>query len=208
MKWSSDHLQRADARAHVAADAELGGGRGEQALVASDLARVVAEEEPSPAVVHDAGHLDLVHREDHRGGGAVVAERLAKPRDLRDVEAHAAVLGRHVAGQQALGLHRLEGFLREARVAIDFRARGGDHLAAERVDSLRAAPRNRSFLATAAGADTSGDAHAARPARAGSSNCPTASPSARIDPKVLRPSMLSRNSMSKCSSIASMSSPW
>jgi len=95
---------RADARAHVAADAHLGGGGGDQPLVVRDLARVVAEEGAGEPVVHDARDLDLVHREDHRGGGAVVAERLAQARDLRDVEAEAAVLLRHVGAEEFLVL--------------------------------------------------------------------------------------------------------
>ena len=66
-------LDRAHAGPHVATDAELGRCRGEQQLALRQFRQVVPEESRL-AVVHDAGDLNLMHREDHGGRRAVLAE--------------------------------------------------------------------------------------------------------------------------------------
>jgi hypothetical protein len=83
-------FDRADAGAEIAADAELRRGRGDEPLPVDERAQVVAEVRRIAGVMHDARDLDLVHREDHRGRSAVLAERLAEFRDLDDVEAEAS----------------------------------------------------------------------------------------------------------------------
>jgi len=84
-------------------------------------------------VVHDARGLDLVHGEDHRRRGAILAERLAQHRDLRHVEPHAAVFARHVGGEQLLVAEGGERLAREARLAVHGVGVGGDLAAADRV---------------------------------------------------------------------------
>ena len=54
------------------------------------------------AVRDDAGHLDLVHRVDHRGGAARLRERVAHRGDLRQAAARAAQRRRHQQAQQRL----------------------------------------------------------------------------------------------------------
>ena len=55
---------RADALADVAAHADLGGGRGEQELLARDLRHELLQCRRVP-VTDDAGHLEVVHGQDH-----------------------------------------------------------------------------------------------------------------------------------------------
>ena len=88
-------FDRARAVAHVAADALFGGRRRDEALIADERALVVGEDRGRP-MPHDARHLDLVHREDHRGGAAVLAERSADPRQLTERAAIAPELPGHV----------------------------------------------------------------------------------------------------------------
>ena len=89
----------------------------------------------------EARHLDVVHREHHRGVRARLAERLAQLGDLLDAAAHAAELHGHERGEQPGLAQRGERLAREARLAIDGVGGGcgralGD--AADERDELRA----------------------------------------------------------------------
>ena len=67
----------------------------------------------------EAGDLDLMHRENHRGRAAGAAEDGADVGDIGRARAFAAELGRNQHAEQFLFADRLERLLGKARVAID-----------------------------------------------------------------------------------------
>ena len=105
-------------------------------LLRGDLTRVVAEEWRVEGVVHDARHLNLVHREDHRGRGAVLAERLADLRDLPDVEPHAAEFHGDVGAEKLLGTQCRESLQGKARLVVDRLGVRRHNVAADGVHAL------------------------------------------------------------------------
>ncbi len=77
---------------------------------------------------------DLVHRVDHRAGGADLAEPIADVDDLTEARILPAELGGKHDGEQALVPERIERLARKPRVAIDgvgeLGGDGGDRLGA------------------------------------------------------------------------------
>ncbi len=111
-------LDEARGVAGVAADADLGGRRGQQELLGRHPAGVVAQ--PFRAAVPDqAGHLDVVHRQDHRRGRAVAADRADHRGGGAQVVAEPAELGRDEGAEQPLGPEGVDGLLREPRLDVD-----------------------------------------------------------------------------------------
>src|SRR5579883_305100 len=71
------------------------------------------------SVTDKAGDLGLMHRKDHRRGGAGPAERIAHFGDVTDRSPIAAELDRNLGAQKSLLTGDLESLLRKPRVAID-----------------------------------------------------------------------------------------
>ena len=92
------------------------------------VAQVLLEPRGVVEVAHDAGHLDLVHREDHRARAAAAAELEAGRRDRLEADAAAAELRRHERRTGPLAPERLDRLDREARVAVDVDRRSAPHL--------------------------------------------------------------------------------
>src|SRR5262249_40103318 len=70
-------LDVGDAGAHFATNADFRSYRRNQALLFAELAEVAIERRYALSMANDAGDLDLVHREDHARGGALLSELLA-----------------------------------------------------------------------------------------------------------------------------------
>src|SRR5580704_7910689 len=78
------------------------------------------------AVSDQAGHLGLMHGEDHGGGGAGAAERVADLGDVVDGGTEAAELDRDLHAEKFLGAGRVDRGLRKPRPEVDlFGLRGG-----------------------------------------------------------------------------------
>ena len=107
LKRSPRPFDRAPARARVPTDTGLGRGRGEQRLAVDQVARG-SRGSSRCAVTHQAGDLDLVHRVDHRRGGAVAAEGGHRCRHLAHRRAGTPELGRHEAPPAGPVLESLE----------------------------------------------------------------------------------------------------
>src|SRR5438045_3917755 len=67
---AADDFDRTQAGPQVAADPRLRGRGSHEPLPLGQFAQVAAEVGGLLRVVHDAAHLNLVHREDHRRGAA------------------------------------------------------------------------------------------------------------------------------------------
>ncbi len=79
------------------------------------------------AMAHEARDLDLMHRIDHRGGGAGAPEDVADVDHLRRARLLAAECGGNKNAEQLLCANRVERFARKAAVAVDFVGEfGGD----------------------------------------------------------------------------------
>ena len=115
-------LDRADRGAEIAARAGLRGRRAEQQLVACDARHEVAVPVAAAPMRHKAGDLDLMHRIDHRGRRAMLAEQAADLRDVGERGVLAAEIARDHHAQQSAVAHRANGLVREARRRVDFLA--------------------------------------------------------------------------------------
>src|SRR3954462_13938111 len=75
----------------------------------------------------DGRDLDLMHREHHPNGRALLPEGIARRRDLLDAYAASAECGRDPRVEQPLGAHRLDGLAWKTARGIDVvRVRRGD----------------------------------------------------------------------------------
>ena len=107
--WTAQMLSRG-----VAAHADLGGGRGEEQLLGGDLGHERLQR-LGLSVTDDAGHLQVVHGEDHPARGAGLGELGHRCSRLAQRGADAAELDGDQRAEQTLGLERLEGLEREPR---------------------------------------------------------------------------------------------
>ena len=123
-----------DRAAHVAARADLGGDRGDQALLGAELAQVVLEPGGPSQVADDRHHLDLVHREDHRGGAAAPAELEAGRGERLERDAAAAELRGDEGREGAVSPSASIASRGEARLAVDVVGVGGGDLVGDPPD--------------------------------------------------------------------------
>jgi hypothetical protein len=78
-------------------------------------------------VSHDAGHLDLVHRENHAGRAAGLAELVAHIGDIADADTLASQRLRHLDTEETLAFDGLECFGGKPGGTVDRdRVIGGD----------------------------------------------------------------------------------
>jgi hypothetical protein len=80
------------------------------------------------AMAHQDRHHDLMHREDHGGGGTGPPERIADIDHIADAPAFAAEIGRHQDAHQALRPQCRNRLSRESRLPVDRVRMGRRHL--------------------------------------------------------------------------------
>ena len=127
-------LDRGGAVADVTAAFALGGRGRQQHLLAAQPAQQTLMPGAAGAMPGNASNLGLVHRVNHRRGGAGAAERITDIGDIGDAGALAAELARHRDAHEARGArggHRLG---RKARLVVD----GCGMLRGDRCDLLDA----------------------------------------------------------------------
>ena len=123
-------LDRGGGKADIAAVLPLGGRGGQQHLFGCDPAHQLFVPWAPGAVPDQAGDLGLMHRKDHRRGGAGAAERVAHLGDVGDRRTVAAEPVRDLDAEEFLLPRGVDGGFREPGVAVDLlgfrRRRGGD----------------------------------------------------------------------------------
>jgi hypothetical protein len=178
-----------DRAAHVAAGADLGGHRRDQALLLGKLGQVALEPRIRAEVTHDRRDLDLVHREHHRSRPAAAPELEAARRDRRERDLAAAELLWHERRQCGALAQRVDRLGREPGLPVDVIGVRRSDLAGDLVDVLQ-----QDRVARRRGG------HPATPA----SSSVSAAAIADTLSNTLRWSIRSGNSMSKASSSASI----
>ena len=108
-------LDRRRAVAHVAAAIALGRRRRQQHLLAAHPAHQRLMPGAAAAMPRDAGHLGLMHGENHRRRGAGAAEHVTNIDHVGDAGALAAEFARHHDAQQTLGAGGGDGLRRKPR---------------------------------------------------------------------------------------------
>ena len=121
-------LDGCDAGAQVAAHAEFRSARGEQPLVAHEVAQVIPEKLARAVVADDAADLHLVHGENHAGGSAGLAEHGAERRHVRHGTTQAAEFGGNRAGKKFFFAQCGDGLLWKAAFAVNARRGGPRHV--------------------------------------------------------------------------------
>jgi hypothetical protein len=110
---------RAGARPQVAAAHAIGRRGGEQPLLGANAAQQALVPWTIASMAHQDRHHDLMHREDHRSGGASAAKRIADIDDVADAPTLPAEIGRHRDAHQAFRPQRRNGLARESRLPVD-----------------------------------------------------------------------------------------
>jgi hypothetical protein len=111
-------LQGADRGAGAAPGADFGGDGGQHVLLLDQFAQVGVEPGSTDAVAHQRAQLAVVHGQDHAGGTAGTGDGRAQLTQFVHAQAGAAMAHRHGGRQQAVALHGVHGFLREAGLGV------------------------------------------------------------------------------------------